>query len=569
MRASFGGHCGASTTKLSIDRRACYDGPAMGGTSLRYSRRLARRPGFSIALGMLVLLVALIVMSDGRTRGLLATTAQLAAGVAALSLPTGIFLAVLLARTDLPLRRVLAFALAVQLLLPFYLVTAAWISAFGLEGSFTVWAAQTRPWLDGARGAIWVHAMAAIPWVALIVAIGLRLVEPEIEEAALTATGALWVVLRVTLPRTGGAIGVALLWIVVTTAGEMTATDLFQMRTFAEEIYTAFAATSDTTTASLQLLPGMLLIGGLVAAALIGCDYLLPRTLTRRKRAALIFPVRRWRWPLVALALVLFSAVSGVPLASLIYRAGLESQAEAGVVTKAWSAAKYFEMISLQAFSGKGELLLGREILSSLTAATISAMIVVTLGTLLAWTARAGRFSTVALFLVVAVCLAVPGPLIGKSVIWLLAPFPYLYDSVFAPALAQSVRALPLATLIMWYALASVPQNVLDAAALDGAGWLARLWRVALPMRGAAVTMAVLVAMIVSVGDLSASQLVQVPGAETLANRIFDRLHSGAYDQVCGVSLAVVMGTMIAAILLWRLVSLMRPRTDAPRSAEP
>ena len=78
--------------------------------------------------------------------------------------------------------------------------------------------------------------MAAIPWVVLIIGLGIRLIEPELEEAALLETSAWNVLLRVTLARSLPALVVAALWILVTTAGEITVTDLYQVRTYAEEV---------------------------------------------------------------------------------------------------------------------------------------------------------------------------------------------------------------------------------------------------------------------------------------------------------------------------------------------
>src|SRR6185503_498260 len=77
------------------------------------------------------------------------------------SLPLGTLLAMLLVRTDLPGRKLFAACLAVLLFVPLYLQCAGW------------------------RGAIWIHAMAAVPWVFLIVSAGLVFVEPDLEESAL------------------------------------------------------------------------------------------------------------------------------------------------------------------------------------------------------------------------------------------------------------------------------------------------------------------------------------------------------------------------------------------------
>ena len=82
----------------------------------------------------------------------------------------------------------------------------------------------------------------AVPWVALIVGLGLWRVEAELEEQALLNGSPATVFFRVTLPAVWPAIGVAAIWVLVTTTGEMTVTDLFIVRTYAEELYTRRAA---------------------------------------------------------------------------------------------------------------------------------------------------------------------------------------------------------------------------------------------------------------------------------------------------------------------------------------
>ena len=119
----------------------------------------------------------------------------------------------------------------------------------------------------------------------------------------------------------------------------------------------------------------------------------------------------------------------------------------------------------------------------------------------LAWLARRGGWWSLPALLTAAAALAVPGPVLGLAIIKLLnqAELPWLvrlYDhSILAPFLALFVRGLPAAILVLWHALHSVPSELLDLAAVDGAGPLARLYRVALPMRWPAVGLAFLVSL--------------------------------------------------------------------------
>ena len=191
-------------------------------------------------------LAVLACFVDPRTRLLAENTLLLVVACCGLSVPLGTVLAVLLVRSDLPWRRLLVLGLACLLFLPLYLQAAAWDAGFGRMGWLTL-ASEVldRPWLIGWRATVWIHSVAAIPWVVLIVGIGLRYVEPELEEEALLCGTPFQVLANVTLRRATPAIGVAALWVAVWTAGEMTVTDIYGIRTYAEELYTGFALADD------------------------------------------------------------------------------------------------------------------------------------------------------------------------------------------------------------------------------------------------------------------------------------------------------------------------------------
>ena len=86
-------------------------------------------------------------------------------------------------RTDLAGRRGMLACLALSAFVPMPIHAASWIGALGNLGRSQLFG--TRPILVGWPGAAFVHALAAIPWVVLLVGVGLRSVEPELEEAAL------------------------------------------------------------------------------------------------------------------------------------------------------------------------------------------------------------------------------------------------------------------------------------------------------------------------------------------------------------------------------------------------
>ncbi|MHB8901295.1 MAG: ABC transporter permease [Thermoguttaceae bacterium] len=510
------------------------------------------------ALGWAVLVIALVLsgsLLDDRLASLVGNTCALVAGTLAIAIPLGTLAAVAIARTDMPGRRLAAAALVAMLLVPVYLQAAAWQAGFGLQGWVTLnWSLGV--WLSGMPAAVWIHGLAAIPWVALIVAAGLRMVEPELEEQALLDASPARVFRHVTLPACYRPLAVAAVWVAVTTSTEMAVTDLFAVRTFAEEIYTQAATGPWIADGGFVgppgFVPSLLATLGLIVAGLL---LLLSVASDRRppiRRRRLVFALGRGRRPAAMAMAGLLLIVIGVPLVNLAAKGGIVVAQTSGGLVRRWSLGKFVELVALSPVNYGEEF--GWTILIGTTAATLAAAAAV----LLAWLACRGPLARTLVWLLTAAALATPGPVIGLAVIRFLdrPELPWLgflySQSILAPCLAQSIRALPPAVLIAWFAFRSIPPAVLEAARIDGAGPWGQLLRIALPMRRSTIGAAWLVAMIVASGDLAATVLTVPPGVTTLSIRIFTLLHYGVEDVVAGISLASAAAFAGLTLLLAR-----------------
>ena len=176
------------------------------------------------------------------------------------------------------------------------------------------------PYWSAASGAAIIHALACLPWVVFLVGVGLRTIEPELEESAELdmPVGRVWS--RVTLRGAVGAIAAAAVAVAVLTAGDMTVTDLLQVRTYAEEAYVQFTLGRGPADAAVVSVPPLIILGGsivLVARSLVRAD---PARL-----ASAFVPARRWklgRWRVAAgaLLLALVGNLAALPLYSLVWR---------------------------------------------------------------------------------------------------------------------------------------------------------------------------------------------------------------------------------------------------------
>ncbi len=493
---------------------------------------------------------------------LLLNSAILAGGATVIALPLGTLLALTIGRLRLAGWRIAAMLVGMLLFLPLYVQLSGWDAALGKLGWFTLaFGTGPRPWLDGMFGAIFVHGVAAIPWVALIVGLGLTQVDSRQEEAALLDTSPLTVLWLITLPQCAGFIAAAVLWVVVSTATEMTVTNVYvideNQRTFTEQFYMNFSLAADATEATLGVLPGLVGLAVVIVAALVVLARLTSRRLLAGASREVSLPLGVSGLVLSLLQWLIVLTLIGVPVASLVAKAGFVVTETAGVRHRGWSATKAWEEVS------KTPALFGEELGWTLAIALPAACVAVVLAVLLAWPARRGGSWAWPAMIVSTLCLAIPGPLVGVATIEVFngswsGPLSWLYHETLVPTiLTVTIHALPIAVLVAWHSFASLRDDELAAAALDGAGTLATLWRIALPQRWPALAGAWLAALAVAAGDLAWSLLVIPPGVDPVPRRVFGLVHAGVDEQVAGICLVMigayaVMAGLYFGIVRWR-----------------
>jgi len=527
-----------------------------------------------VAAGAIALLGSVTLWQlEPRVGRLWLNTAWLAVGACLVALPLGTLAAVIIWKTDAPARKLIALIFVGMLFVPLYLVAGAWDAGFGIQGWHTIATnphLSHEPWLGGWRAAIWVHGLAGVPWVVLIVGAGLRAVEAEIEEDAAMCAASPRVLWYVTLRRAAAAVVVAGLWVAIVATAEISVTDFFQVRTFAEEVYTQAAlGTLDLKLGAgsgehgvlhaTGLWIGLALSTAIALVSIVAASRLFADWTDAPLRRPWIWRLGAWRWPAALVLGFIVALVVGVPLGNLVYKAGLRAALTDSGPVRDWSIQKVIELVTAAPVEFRDDLWLSLWV--GVAAATAALCIAVPI----AWGMRLAARRPWLRLTFLCLCLTTPGPLLGLGVIHLLnrpndSPLAFLgslYDTNFGPWLVQTIRALPLATLILWQALATVPQPMLDTAATEGSGWWGRLLRIALPQRWPAVAAAWFVALAIAVGELSATVLVLPPQQATaISVRVFQLLHYGVDDRVAAISLVMVAGiaavTAVASLLLRR-----------------
>lgn len=521
---------------------------------------------WQITLALLVAggIASVLLATDPLSRSLLTNSLLLAVGACAIALPLGMLLAVLVAKTNVVGRPLAVALIGMLLVLPLLAHLSGWDALFGKLGWLSFETGNiAAPFLSGMRGAVWVHGMAAVPWVTLIVSLGLLLVDPRLEEAALLDASPVSVLLRVTLVRAWPFLVGAGVWTILSTTTEMTVTNIYLVNTYTEQIYNAFALDPDLLQVGWRLWPGLVLLATLGLAAMVVLSQLAEAWATLSLRSPLVFQLGKARPLLSGVLWLLLGVLVALPITSLKMKAGLVTRrTTAGTFEHGWSAERLLEVLA------QAPVRFRYEYLASLTSAAIAATLAGLTAVVLVWLARRGGWRMMPLALALTLGLAIPGPLVGVAIIWFfnreaVPGFVYLYDRTVIPfAIAQMIRALPVAVLIVWPALASVSRETLEAAELDGLGRWRQLWYIVLPQRRRALAMAWLLAGATALGDLSHSLLVIPPGMDTIQRRIFGLVHAGVDEQVAAATLVLVAGyagvAAVALALGWRELGAVR-----------
>ena len=486
---------------------------------------------------------------SGRLLSLAWNSLLLIAGTVAVALPLGIAGAVLLFRTDLPCRRTLQFLAVLFLFVPLPLLTSAWQAALGTGGWLPVvlWQIEPgRPWTQGLGPAIWLHGLAAIPWVVLLVGQGLCWVEGELEEEALLVVHPLKVLWFVTLPRCRATILAATVWVALQTAGEITVVYMMQVPTFAEQVHTQFTQGTNPLAEALVLtLPGVVFAGLAVGFIVPRLEKKLP-PLASMLVPPRLFVLGRARWPMVLAVVFVVGFLAVIPVCSLVWKTGLHG------APREWSAAFAWEKFSTT-FA-----LHGGQVGASLLWAAGTGVACAGLSLFCSWVGRESRrlrFGLVALTVLAAV---LPGPVIGLGLKGIIDVAVFLFPNTIVeqtlyvgpssvPGMwAQVLRFFPYALLLVWPVVRLIPREFFDLVRVEGGRPIQEFTHVVWPLAYRAALWTAVLATALSLSEVAATVRVETPGTESFSKLIFDRMHYGVDNDVAALCLVLLAWGLLA-----------------------
>ena len=470
------------------------------------------------------------LLGEARQRGLLLNSILLGAGAAALASVIGVPLGLLLARADLPAKRLLRLVLVVPLVIPPYILALAWIYLGGSAGLLAQATGQDllSDYTYSLAGAVVVLGISFYPLPMLATEAAARRVEARLEEAALMVAHPRLVLLRITLPLIAPHIAAAALVVFVLALSEFGVPGLLRVNVFTTEVFTAFAALYDFGAATSLALPLLLvtLIIGFLVKLIIGDRLLVTR---RGSRLGLPLELGHWRAPVVLGLLLLLTLFVITPLAALSLEAVKASRIVAAVTVS--SAA----------------------IINSLVLATVGATLIVAIAIFLGYSRARSRIRLRGVAdLVLIMVFAVPSTVVGVGLIGLWnrpGPLASVYTSPAIIVVGYLARFLPVAALILAASVRQISTSFEEAAEVAGAGWPRTFARIVIPQMRAGIIAAWVVSFIFAFGELGATILVAPPGESTLPVRVYTLIANAPSAEVAALALTQTVIVLIPLAL--------------------
>ncbi len=464
-----------------------------------------------------------------QTLAVLWQTLLLVVSVSLASLLIALPVAYLTLRTDLPGRRVWLVLSVLPLVIPSYVGSFAYVSAFATGGLLS--GLPVTPPVYGFWGALVVLTLFNYPYVLLTLRAGLGSLDPSLEEAARNlGHSAARSFAGVALPLLRPAIAAGMVLVALYVLSDFGAVSMLRYDTFARAIFVQYRGSFNRANAAVL---------GLMLVALMVFILLLDRWVRGAKRidrvgsgaARQLRPVKLGPW--TPLALIFMNLLVGTALLAPLS------------VVSVWL---YRGVVSGQALAFDGWAL-WNAVSVSLVTAFVSVALALPLAVL------AVRFPSRLAALLERLSylgFALPGIVVALSLVFFgIRAVPALYQSYAMLVLAYVILFVPVAVGNLRAALLQVNPNLEEAARSLGRGPTRTLLEVTIPLLRAGLLSSAALVFLTTMKELPATLILHPTGFETLATHIWSKTVNAFYAQAAPYALAIVAVSALSGVLLF------------------
>ena len=463
---------------------------------------------------------------------LLQNSLLLAGTTTALAVGFGLVAALWLATLEARWRTAFLALAVVALALPPFLVTNCWISLLGETGTLRTWLPLK---IYSLGGTIWILSLLLWPITLFAALAAWRRLEAAQFECEPAMTG--WALLRwLLIPVARGELALAAVLTFVLALNNFAVPAILQTKVLPDEVWVQFNTKFDTLAAlrlsvPLVLAPVLLLAWATRrAVAWPRIQGTVPARIFRRQLGS------AWRIGSGVLATLLCVVSVGLPLGQIVLarRTWLELPGAMEASTGAIWHSFWFAALAATVVVGVALGFCSRRRKAAEPKRSRQVRLLTSAATMVSW-----------------LPFFIPGVLIGIALIKIfnrpvLVAF---YQSVGIVLLALVIRYFALAWMAARHAVESVDRDLTDAARLEGASRWQMLRFVVWPQIAPQMFAAWYVVYLLCLWDVESIVIIQPPGGETLALKIFNLLHYGYAAQVNALCLAL-LGLAVLPLLV-------------------
>ena len=472
----------------------------------------------------------------------------------------GVFIAWLLARTDLPGARVFEFLFWLAFFFPSLTVTLSWILL--LDPQFGL----INQWLrsvglgGGTAGPMTIYSFWGIVWVQLMattIAIKVMLLTPafrnmnaSFEEASnISGSTTLGTLRRIFIPLMMPVIlAVQLLAILRSLEAfeiEQILGGRVNLRVFSTWIYSVLNQQPPRYDAVAAL--AMVTIVVAMVLILLQRKVLADRSYTTvtGKFGGQLIPLGRWRWPLTVSIAVLLVLIIGVPIVFAIM--GTFMKLFGFFMADGWSLQHWNAALN--------DKVLGRALSNTLILAISTALVSVVLHSFLAYVlVRTKFFGRGALDVVTWLPFAVPGVVLSLGLVtMLLQPaFRPIYGTMIALVMALVIAGMPFSVQIVKTSLMQIGTELEEASWVTGANAFRTYLRVVLPLLSPTLVVTAIITFLSATRNIAQVALLSTPSTQPLSVLQLNYLVEGKYE-VASVLSVILLGISLILALLARV----------------
>ncbi len=436
----------------------------------------------------------------------------------------GVALGLLLAKTDLPLRGMLAAAFALPLLFPPYILAVGWFEVLGRGGALARWLGSgigesSSRWLFSLPGVVLVLSTAFLPVVLLLTIACLRSVSSSLEQAGRLTSGWPAVLRSITIPLASPGILLSFVLVFLLAMGEFGAPAFLRFDAFPVASFTQFTAFYNFGAATAAALP-LLLVA--ILGLRIEQRLLQGRSFQFGWGAGQIdggIPLGRLQAPLCVAATLCALIFVGVPVGALLWR-GLTPAALSEAIDRAGASA--IRSISYSAVAATAITVMGFFLAYLIHRRAIAA-----------W--RWADAATIFLF-------TLPGTVIGIGIValWNRPSTNWIYSTPAILVTAYFAQYVALGTRTILAGFAQAPSDMEEAAEVAGAGWVRRLSQIMVPLLWSPITASWAVAFLFCLRDVSLPLLLAPAGHDTLTARTMTLMANGSPELIAALCLLLM-----------------------------